>query len=215
MPTIGDLVTDALIENRVVRGGDVINSDDMTYGLTNLNRLLDLWNADRRAVYNESFADYTLTSSLSPHTIGSGGTFNVTQRPVSLEAAALNLGGSPAVYAPITVRDDVWYASLSMPGLTSPFPTDVYYSPDWPLGKLYFWPVPTTAYGVRLWTRALLASVAQTDTFSLPPGYQDALTLTLAERLAPGFGQTASAATTQVARHARATVFGNNDDTPA
>lgn len=215
MPTISDLLTDALIELRVARAGDVISPDDADVALRGLNRLLDLWNADDRAVYNDVFSDYTLTPSLNPHTMGPAGTFNVTVRPNSLEAAALNLGGSPAVFTPITVRDRQWYQTRSVPSLPMSVVTDVYYAPDWPLGKLYFFGVPTTAYGVRLWTRGLLANVTDPATaFSLPPGYQDALTLTLAERLANAFGQTVSAQLAATASASRASVFSENDETP-
>lgn len=214
MPTIGDLVTSALTEIRVARAGEAVSPDDMATGIYVFNRLLNLWNANRRAVYAELFADYTLTPSLSPHTIGPGGTFNVTQRPVSVEAVAISIGGSPAAFTPIPVRDAAWYARQPVPALTSVLPTDVYYSPEWPLGKLYFWGIPTAAYTVRLWTRQLLASVAQTDDFALPPGYQAACELTLAEELAPSFGQKVSDSTERRAREARALVFGDNDDVP-
>lgn len=214
MPTITDILTDALIELRVARAGDVINPDDADVALRIFNRLLDAWNADDRAVYNDTFTDYTLTPSLNPHTIGPGGTFNVTVRPSSLEAAALNLGGSPNVFTPITVRDYVWYAGRSVPALTMAVVTDVYYAPDWPLGKLYFFGVPTTAYGVRLWARGILANITDpTIAFSLPPGYQDALTLTLAEWAANAFGQSAGAIASR-ASEARALIFGQNDETP-
>lgn len=214
MPTIGDMVTSALVEIKVARAGDVLAPDDMATGLYVFNRLLDLWNADHRKVYASGFTDYTFTPSLSPHTIGPGGTFSVTVRPVELLFAAVNIGGSPASFTPITVRDAAWYANQPVPALTNTLPIDVYYQPDFPLGKLYFWGIPTTAYGVRLWTRALLASVAQTDTFSLPQGYQSALELTLAEELSPAFGQRVEPSTERRAREARATIFGNNDDTP-
>lgn len=213
MPTIGDLVTSAFTEIRMARAGDVLSPEDMAWGLYVFNRLLDLWNADRRAVYNETFTDVTLTPSLSPHTIGPGGTFVVTQRPVTIEAIAINLG-SNLYTPPLNVRDAAWYQAQSAPALTSPLPTDFYFDPAWPLGKIYFWPVPTTAYGVRVWVRGLLAAVLQTDTFTLPPGYQAALELTLAEEIAASCGQTASPSTTRRAKNARATVFGDNDVIP-
>jgi hypothetical protein len=214
MPTIGDMVTSALTEIRVARAGDVLAPDDMATGLYVFNRLLDLWNADYRKVYASGFTDYTFTPSLSPHTIGPGGTFTATVRPVELLYAAVNIGGSPASFIPIDVQDAAWYATMPVPALTSTIPTDVYYQPDSPLGKLYFWGIPTVAYGVRLWTRSLLASVVQTDTFSLPQGYQAALELTLAEELAASFGQQVSSSTERRAREARALIFGNNDDAP-
>ncbi len=212
--TIRDLVTGAAAELRVARAGDVLAPAIADLGLTLVNEILDLWNADDRAVYTELFADYTLTPNLSPHTIGPTGTFVVASRPKSVIAASLNIGGNPASFLPITVRDDPWYAALTVPGLTAAIPTDVYYEQDWPNGKLFFWPVPTTAYGVRLWSQTVLSAVTLATTFALPPGYQAALRLTLAEWLGPAMGQAVSASTARRANEARALVFGDNDDVP-
>lgn len=214
MPTIGDMVTSALSEIRVARAGDVLAPDDMARGIYVFNRLVNLWNADHRKGYADLFTDYVITPSLNPHTIGPGGTFNVTERPVALLDAAVNLGGSPAVLVPIDVQDAAWYKRQATPGLTMSYPTDVYYQPAWPLGKLFFFPVPTTAYAVRLWTRVALTAVVQTDDFALPQGYQAALELSLAEELGPSFGQQVGEDLKTRARLARATVFGNNDDVP-
>jgi hypothetical protein len=211
--TIGDLVTSAFIEIRSTRSGDVLDADKMARGVYLLNRLLDFWNANGRAIYAEGFADYTTTPSLSPHTIGPGGTFNVTQRPIEVDAVALAIGGG--LYSPpLNKREYRWYAALAAPGITSPLPTDFYYQPDYPLGKLYLWAVPSTAIGIRVWTNTQLLAVVQTDDFALPQGYQQAIELTLAEMLAPGYGQTVSRETEQAARQARALVFSNNDDMP-
>jgi hypothetical protein len=98
--------------------------------------------------------------------------------------------------------------------VTSATPSDLFYSADWPLGGIYLWPVPTTAYTLELEIETLLAAVALTDTFSLPQGYQRALRLTLAEHLAPPFGQAISPMTAMHAMDARASIFGNNDTIP-
>lgn len=215
MSTIGDSITAAFTEIRSARAGDVISAEKMAWGLYVLNRLLDSWNADHRKLFTTQFVDYTLTPSLSPHTIGPSGTFNVTVRPVRVLAAQLSLGGSPELFTKIDVHeDDAWYKALAIPDLSTAIPTDVFYDPGWPLGSLYFWPVPSVAKGVRLWTSTLLTAVVQTDTFSLPPGYQAALDLTLAEELASSLGQTVAQSTATRARDARAVVFGNNDEIP-
>lgn len=221
MSTYGDLITDALAEIRAARAGDVVNADDMAYGLRQLNRLLDQWNADRPKVFRSFYQDFTLTANHSPHTIGvSGADFIVTgNRPVSIDAAAWNLGGSPAAFQPIAVRDAQWYATVFVPGLVSGIATDVYYDPAYdsptPVGNLYFYPVPSGANGVRLWIRQVLASVAQTDTVTLPQGYDAALMLTLAEILAPGFGQSVAPGTAKRASEARAVIEANNRFTPS
>jgi hypothetical protein len=232
MPSIQDaIITPALAEIRVARAGDVLAPDDAAFALIILNSILDLWNADDRALYTVNFYDFTFTPNVSPHTIGPAGSvagptnpnFVVTQRPKSLKYAATNLGSSPNVFTPITVRDDAWYQAQTVPGLTQTFPTDVWYSPDWVdpnglgtgYGNLYFWGIPTTAYGVRLWLEFLLGQVALTDTFSLPQGYQRALWLTLAEEAAMSFGQVVPPSLTARASLARGVVFSNNDFEPS
>lgn len=214
MPTtIGDLITQSLTEIRVARAGDTLSAEDMALGVYVYNRILNQWNGNPRAAYSEAFTDYTLIASLSPHTIGpSGQTFTATIRPERILNASINIGSN--VHIPITVRDANWYARQSSPAVTESVPTDLYYKPDWPNGRLYFYGVPSTAYTVRLWTETLIATVVQTDTFSMPPGYQTALELTGAEELAPSFGQSIGASLERRAREARALLWGNNDKVP-
>ena len=206
------MVTQAFTEIRVARAGESLEPENMALGIYLVNRLLDQWNASERAVYSEDFNDYTLTAALSPHTIGPSGTFNVTIRPQRILAAAINVGSN--IFTPINLRDAAWYARQSAPAITESVPTDLYYMPDWPLGRLYFYGGPSTAYTVRLWTETLLAAVAQGDTFAMPPGYQTAIELTLAEDLAPSCGQSVGADLARRAREARALIFGLNDPRP-
>lgn len=233
MPTLTQFLTLALKEIRVARAGDVPSPDDMADALLIFNELLDEWNADARAAYTQTFGDFTLVPNLNPHLIGPAGsaagntdpTFVVpTARPTKIIAAQLNLGGgAPQPYVPIAVIDDAEYRRLTVPGLQQILPTQVYYSADWidpnntgtGYGQLYFWGVPQSAYTVRLWYEFLLAQITDlTLNCSWPVGYQAALRLTLAERLAPMFGQIIAPQTAESARLARERVFGNNDDDP-
>jgi hypothetical protein len=99
--------------------------------------------------------------------------------------------------------------------VTSDIPTDLYYDPSWPNGSIYLWPVPTSTYDLELAFDTLLSSVADgAADLDLPQGYQQAVRLTLAELLAPMFGQTASASTMKAARAARLAIFGANTTSP-
>ena len=133
-------------------------------------------------------------------------------RPTRLRAVQLNLGSS--TFVDVNVRDAAWYSEQNTPAISESVPTDVYYKPDWPNGRMYFVGVPSTAYAVRLWYETILAAVAQTDTFTMPPGYQTAIELTLAEDLANSLGQAVPAKLALGARQARALIFGNNDQVP-
>lgn len=210
------ILQDAVYELNAYRAGKTLTANDGVFCLGKLNDIFDLWNAKADAVWCDIFSAFTLTASLSPHTIGpSGATWTMAVRPVTLYSCSLNLNTqTPNVYEPIDIIDRQTYEALSVPGISTAIPTAVYYEPDFPLGKLFFYPVPNTAYAVRLATRTLLAQVASTDSIDLPPGYKQALTLTLAEDIASGFGRQVMPKTEQRAREARAAIFANNIQSP-
>lgn len=213
MPDTALTICEEAADELQVRGaGQTLASEDADTLLVTLNRLLDSWNAKRRAVYGDTFNTYTLQAALAPHTIGaSGATWTVTQRPVTIEAAQLVEDG---IGRPIIVRDAAWWAAQQSKELTGD-PTDVFYDADWPLGRLFFWPVPDAAKTVELWTRVLLAQLTLATTFTMPPGYKDAVVLTLAEKSAVKFGKSVPVELAHLAREARALIFGNNDRVPS
>lgn len=211
--TITALITAALGELGVLGAGQTASGALADLGLQTLNRLFDAWNAQRRAVYVDVTSSHTLTPALQPHTIGpSGATFTTDQRPVSLEGAALIVDD---LHYPIRIRDAAWWLHQPHPTLTSDRPTDLYYAPAWPSGSLYLWPVPSAAHTIELRSRVVLDAVALADTFTMPPGYELAVMLSLAELLARPLGRPADGSLIAQARQARAVIFANNDETPA
>ena len=195
--------------------GEPPTADEQTDVLGKLNRLLDRWNTQRLYTYNVNFTNYTLTPNLAPHTIGPTGTFVVAVRPVELDAAALILNNvTPNVTMPLTLRDDYWWANQRVKTLTTSVPTDLYYSPDFPNGSLNLWPIPTTAYGLELETRTILASVVITDTINLPQGYEDAITLSLAEDICTIFARQPNPLLISSAMRARAAIKATNSFSP-
>lgn len=210
---VGDICTDALRELGVVNAVDAAGGEDMALAVFRLNRILDSRNAERRGVYASTISTFTLTPSLQPHTIGpTGATWTfATARPEEIEAANLVFADTRS---PITLRDKAWWMNLGSPETESDIPTDLYYEKAWPLGKLRFYPVPNAAYEVELLCRVVLAAVAQETTFTLPPGYQEDLTLTLAEDLAAPFRVPAPQTLPMRAAMARARVIRANATTP-
>lgn len=213
---VAALCQDAAEELNLVMVGETLDANDAAVLVRKLNTLIDLWNAQREAIYAVQFAEFTLVPGLAPHTIGpTGATFTVPQRPVALDGASFILTtGSVPVYVPMAVRDAHWWDAQAMPALATSVQTDVFYNPTWPNGELFFWPVPTVMARVCLFMRAVLAEVTLIDYLQMPPGYRAAITLTLAEDSAPAFGRDVPGVTTQRAREARAVIFGNNDLTP-
>ena len=207
-----DVVTSALQELGVTNAVDPPSAEDAALVLGKLNRILDNWNAEREAVYAETFPLFTLTPNLSPHTIGPSGTFVTVQRPVSLDGAQLLISG---IRYPIYVRDVDWWQAQGLKTVTSTIPTNVYYDPTWPNGSLYFHLIPSAAYQVELRLRTVLATpVTLTTAFSMPPGYEDALTLTTAEQSAAALKVPLAQTTLRSAEKARARIFNNNLQIP-
>jgi hypothetical protein len=211
--SVTDLLTDALVEIRAARAGDTVAAEILAFALGKLNRLFDRWNANPEAKYRMGFASYTLTPNHQPHTIGpSAADFTVTQRPARIEAASLVLTSvTPNVRIPLDVHHEAaWWDAVSVQGLSSSIPFDLYYDTDWPNGSIYLWPEPSTAYDLEILTAGLFNVLVATDTLWLPFGYRDAVTLTLAEELAPGTGQQVSPGTASSAMAARELIFGRN-----
>ncbi len=230
-----DIITDALIEIGMISTGDVNNLDPDTaqWAFRKCNYVLDTWATSKKYAYASVFTNYVLPSNLPVAADGSakatigpgpGATYFATQRPVKIvSASAIINNTTPPVLAPIQINDNQWWAGVTLPGITSMYPTDLFYNPAFPNGELYLWPISNTNFGLRLETWVLLAQfVSITDplggpassTFTMPPGYRNALMLTLAETLLSAAEKEANPVLIASAAQARIAVFGNNSPAP-
>jgi hypothetical protein len=218
--THAELIRDSLLEIAAIDPIDPTPPDLQTLGLTRYNSILNQRNAARMSVYATLFPTFTTTSGLSPHTIGltaNSPTWTVTgNRPVDIDGANMQQGSGVSLLniGPLVKRDRAWWLANALPQLQSGIPTDFYYEPTWPNGSVYLWPVPNAAITMQLELRVVLLEVAEADItndFSLPPGYQRDLTLTLAEDLCGPLSVPMPAHLPIKAREARAIVQGNNN----
>lgn len=222
--TARDICQDALYEIRALAPDtDTIEERLGAFVLSRLNQLVDQWNATRELVFCQLFESFLFIGGQQDYTIGPTDTippdFVVTgNRPVVIDGANILLNNvDPVVSNGINLRDYQWWLGLPVRGISTSFPTDLYYEPNWPNGILHFWPVPDTAYGLELTYRTVLSQFEMNTAFSMPPGYQKALTLTLAENIAPALGATALSSfgqTKQAASLARVQIGINNDFVP-
>jgi hypothetical protein len=212
--TLRQLISEALQEIGVLAAGETPTAEDAEFCRQKFARITDNWNAERAAVYADQYLTYTFnTGGTVPQTIGpTGATYTATQRPVTIEYANVIL--TDDVRVPIALWDKAAYDAQTVPSVTATFPLAVYYNPSWPNGQLYWWPIPTTAYGLELQVRVTLSTLGLNDDVNLPPGYRDALTLTLAEDLTLAFGRPVPPDLPRMAAKARARVFANNDQPP-
>lgn len=191
MATARDICSGALLELGAYAPGETPSQNDMAFALYKFNQLVDSWNAQNNCIFAKSFTTYTIVTSTQPLTIGpSGANYTATVRPVQVIAANVIINdGSQDVRVPLNIRDEAWWMANAVPGVEGTIPTDLFYNPTWPLGKLYLWPIPTVANELELETNGLLSSYTLATTFTMPPGYEKALVLTLAEDMQDAFGK--------------------------
>jgi hypothetical protein len=217
--TSQDVITNAFIEAGLYAPGEALSADDAAFGLNKLNRLNDNWNTESLYIFGTTLTEFQLTPNHNPHTIGLAAQtpdFTVTtSRPPRIDVANLVLTDqSPVIYRPLKIVDDAWWMANPVPSLATQIPYYLYPNYGWPLGQIYLWPVPTVAYKLRLNLWNLFSSFALTDTFTLPPGYEDAVTLSLAETLTSTFGKSPSPVLVQQAALARGRVKSQNSEAP-
>lgn len=213
MPSVSvqTVIVDSLVEIGVLAQGESLPADMGTFCLGRLNQLVDNWNAEREAVWAEEFHTFAFVASQQDYDLGPTGDWVLASRPVGLDGANVIITStSPSVRNPINIRDYQWWMNLSVRSVSTSFPTDVYYEPSWPDGVLHFWPVPSLTYDCELVVRVLLSQLTLNGSLNMPPGYQNAIMLTLAEGLAGSYGRQVKPMTTKLAAEARVRIFNNN-----
>jgi len=206
MPIVLDLIANALTGLNVYAAGEPIKVADSTLALFWLNTILDDWSLDPQASYVSPLTVFVATG-VNPQTIGPSGAWVLPVRPPAIVGLAVDDGG--ATYREIFVTDDPrWWAAQTYSA--TGFPQGAYYEATEPNGSLYFNTLAAAATNVRLQLRTAFARVALTDPFTLPQGYQSALTLTLMEAIAEPLHANVSASLTTRAGKARGLIFSKN-----
>lgn len=187
-----DIITSAMKEIGVLAPGEAAALDDLADVMQKLQRLIDYFNARDPLIYNVNFQQFVTPPNTQPITIGPGQMFDINQRPREILSASVILNNTTPTQVEIrlNIRDQDWWANQVVKNLTSTYPTDLYYSPDWANGGIYLWPIPTQSNPILLQIPLVLAEFAVNNynqAFSMPPGYWDAIVYSLAESIGPMF----------------------------
>jgi hypothetical protein len=186
--------------------GVASNSKDVSDAFSLLVMMLAAWQRKRWLIWNEDEVALTSTGA-NFYTIGPGQDFD-TARPDKLHAAWVRilLAGAGqdvlpeqlpfplGMYGPqhhnevdiplhiIEAKED--WSRIAIKDLKS-IPTAVFYDSSFPVGRLFFWPVPpANAYSMHVIVKASLPSyVSVNDLLGVPPEYVDAIVNNLACRI--------------------------------
>lgn len=178
------IITSSLKALGILGQSDDLENEQATDGLNAINELLASWGVDRNIAHVLDRQTYTLTAGQGSYTIGTGGDFN-TDRPVDIADNGYISSGSVDYPLRCFTRPGYnWIADKT----SQDRPTRLYYDPDYPLGKIYFDYVPSSAFTIVIDVQIPIASIATLDTtIVLPPEYARALKWNLCLELAPDY----------------------------
>ncbi len=203
--TVRDLLTRSLRIATVLGGADQISADDAADALLSLNQMLDAWQAERLYAYTIDTQTLALTAGVTSYTIGPAGNINLALRPPKIEWAFTRDSQNFDRALQMVPREV--YQSIALKSLGNTFPTLLFYEPQFPVGQLYLWPAPPASLTLYLGTWEVLTEYADLNaTVALPPGFEDAIVYSMAERMAPEYGEPADPAVQRMAAMARARV---------
>lgn len=190
MTTALDLLSQALSDIGVLGEGQQPSAFEYNLSFSTLNQMISQWARKRWLVYELVTTGLTSTGAQS-YTVGPGGDYALAIRPPRIESAFVrqliptvpNQVDYPLEI--ITSRED--YNRISLKSLQS-FPYALFYSPGYPLGTAFPWPIPQAqTYSVFITTMAVLPRFAnQAANVNLPEEYEAALRYNLAVRLMGG-----------------------------
>lgn len=211
MTTVLQLLTDACSLIGVTAGDDALTGGEAQQALRVFNRMIETWNTQRLMVYTINRNTYPLTTSQQTYTLGTGGTFNAA-RPVRIEnASIIPTASAPTLEIPIQMLRDEQWQEIPVKSVTSTFPTMVYPDGAFPLNTLSFWPIPTAACSVVLYTWNQIQPYSDlTASLSLPNGYEEPLVYNLAVRLAAFYGVEPLPSVLQIAMRGKAFIASQN-----
>lgn len=173
--------------------------------------------------YNSGLNTVTMTQNATANSIGSD-TFTYLipgnfyqdaqslapiQRPVRITNAFTRItsSGNTGLDYPIDIITKDKYTVIGLKGVSGPWPTMLYYDPTYPWGTIYFYPNPSQAGVLHLWSDTVLADFQTINqTILLPQGYARALKKNLALELAPEYGKTAGALLVRQAKESKDSV---------
>ncbi len=173
-----------------IRPGYVPSPELLQDGFQEFLSMYDGWNAERTLNYSVPDYTYPITGAGS-QTSGCGFQIGPTAadwvgpRPEAIIRMNMLLTTAPNIaripIAPISVEQWAAIPTLTIPGTS--VATVYYYDPQWPNGVINLWP-PVIGNSVEIFTWGVLTppSDLQAD-YTAPPGYDDAISWTLAERL--------------------------------
>lgn len=181
--TTGTLIRDALLDIGVISPIDRITAEMADDGLRKLNSLLQSWSVEKLLPYSPTYETFTLSTGVASYTWGTGGTWN-TARPIEIVNMNVTVAGSSSPLYEMQINT---YYNIAVK-TTQDVPERFYFAPEYPLAKVYLYPVPASTYTLSVNSfKPFVQYTDLTDVILLPEDYIFPLELHLAIALSPQY----------------------------
>ncbi len=184
--SVSDLINASMRTAGILATGETPQASESQDALLSLNQVMEKFTIKGQMVFATDRLSFPLVASQQVYTLGTGGDFNV-DRPFYIYNASII---SNDVEVPIDIiKTTQQWQNISFNnfayGLTSNIPYSVFLTGDYPLNKLYIYPIPdTSSITIVLYIKKKLNTFSSIfDTVEFPEGYFEALMLELAKKI--------------------------------
>jgi hypothetical protein len=154
--------------------------------------MIQEWSNEKLLIYYTLNELFPIEANTYTYTIGPDIScdFN-TSNPIKITSAFCrdNSSGVNNDYKLEVIPNDRYQEVFQKQILTN-FPRYLHFIRSWPYGTIELWPVPTRSYTLNIsQVKQFSQFTSPQDIVCMPPGYKDALALSLAVKMAPEYGQ--------------------------
>lgn len=182
------LITNSLRTLNVLATGETPSADEAEDSLEVLNEMIESWRLEDLMLYYYPRVVQSTVAGQGVYTVGPGGDWNV-DRPTRVESTFYRqVFPGTELELPIRQMTAQEFRYIPIKIIESTIPTWCYWSYDFPLATVQFWPIPNIAQEIVFYPWATLQTAADLDTvLAFPDGYARALRFNLAVELSGEF----------------------------
>ena len=215
MPAVSTMILRSLRLIGEKTRSDILNSNEQTQCLSEINSLIDSWSNERLMIFTVSQTSFPLTSSQGSYTIGNGGDFNMTRPTKIIDPCFIRNPDLNDI--PLKIIDVETYGKIFDKNLDSTYPIYLHYDYGYSntsTGTVTFWPEPIAGLSTFINTlQPFINFSTLSHSISLPPGYQRAIEYNYAIEAAGGFTEV-DPMVAIIARESKSVIKANNSPVP-
>jgi len=202
-----DIIEKAMVKARIIYPGESVPSSKLTQVYEELNDMIESWALEKLLLVADTLEYFSLVVGQSEYTYGTGGDFD-SIRPIEIKNECFIRSGNTDY--PISLKTLDMYRKQANK-TSSSRPRIMAYNPEYPLGRVFFWPSPSSTDAVHIRVAKLLTSFPdQTTSVDLGVGYSRALVTNLAIEISPNFGKKVSKELAFAADQAKTVIKSSN-----